>query len=430
MKKKILAALLVAVMVLSTACSGTKSTKTTSKTSSTKSSSSVSKSSQSNSDSTTSAATSSVVSGTTTSQGSSKATSTTTSSKAATSSISGTTLTIGASDRKFFAGMTPGDAHLIKDAEWNNYVTLGVKTVRVEVILGTGLGGDINDPYFDNYDAIIQTAIKKGMEVTLLVDYQTYESHPKTIVSGSKYDYNINSDYLNLLPALGKIVPHFVSKGVKSWEIWNEQNGMWRIDPQNYMDLLSKIYEKFKYTDKWDPTANICMGGIDCVNVNFPEGTNSGTITYINQCLTSTAYNNFKAKYNHVPFDAIGLHPYNTIQANADGTKLTVDNLKPALDNYISAFNSCRVDKSIPIWITELGDKSASTKQKAAVAAAYIKEAYSYTNGGQLRIARLDWFKYYFMGEGYRIVDNNFNPLPDVFDAIKNGYAYTNTHTN
>ena len=180
--------------------------------------------------------------------------------------------------------------------------------------------------------------------------------------------------------------------------------------PVNYMSMLCSIYEKFKYTSKWDPTANICFGGLDATNVNFSQGTNTGTEDYINQCLTSTVYTNFKAKYGHEPFDAIGIHPYNTITLTAG---VLTNYFKAAMDNYTSTFNMDGVNTSIPVWLTEVGD--------TAVASQYIEAAYAYP-----RITRLHWFKYYYSGNSkYSIVDSSGNPIQG-FSVIDIEYSLIN----
>lgn len=299
-------------------------------------------------------------------------------------------------DRSYFAGISPSNNINIPESEWQHFKELGVKSLRIELCL-SDMSQAPHSPdklNFAPYDEVVNRARQEEIEVVMILDYRTYPS-----------DGRYNETIMDAIPYLDVMVPHFAALGVHSYEIWNEQNGTWKVEPERYMEFLTTVYEKFKYTDKWDPRATVCFGGIDAVANDIESGINTDAKSYFELCYFTDAYTKFKDKYGHSPFDAVALHPYGTVNVDRTG-KITKNKIKEACTAFYNIMRG-RGDKDIPIWLTELGDQNSNENYQAIVVEEYLKAVH------ELKfVTRLHYFKYLYVGKDYSLVTDGRVPKP------------------
>ena len=307
--------------------------------------------------------------------------------------------TIAADDKSYFFGISPTDSNYISDEEWANYKLIGIKTLRIHLQASHS---------WDDYDKVAQRAAKEGIEVMMLVSYESYTGKSESINLGwGPIMHFTNSP--DLIDVLAKAIPHFKNEGVTAWEIWNEENGMWNLTPDEYASLITQVYEKCKYTDKWDENATIVFGGIDAVNVGFSQGINSGSGDWLTRFYKTDAYKAFKEKYNRSPFDVMAVHPYNTIDADAN-LNVTENDLQTALKGVVLNNMKRNGDENMPVWLTELGDQNSDDAKNAKILELYMKTAYDIP-----QVTRFHWFKYYYEGSDYSIVNPDGTPRPSLY---------------
>jgi len=289
-----------------------------------------------------------------------------------------------------FVGISPTDSVGISESEWLSYRELGIKSMRVDLQYGN-IGRSVTNPDFSKYDVVVNRAKAEGIEVTMLLGCGSYPSISVPLDLGwgpiMKFTNSIEQ-----IPIAKKAITHFKTLGVKKWEIWNEQNGTWNVDVNSYAQLLTQLYEKCKYTEKWDPTATIAFGGLDAVDANFVDGVNGGSKQYVLQFYMSTAYANFKNKYNRSPFDAFCIHPYNTIDVDAD-RGITKNVMAIAIQKTVIDTMDNNGDKGMPIWITEYGNQDSNDEKNARAVYESILAIYDIP-----QVEILHWFKYYYAG--------------------------------
>lgn len=305
--------------------------------------------------------------------------------------------------KKYFLGISPSESVNISDDEWADYKELGVKSLRIHLQL-RNIGYDDAEPDFEKYDKVIERAASEDIEVVLLLSYESYNSTAKDLNLGWGNILDFKDDCKNIIPVVKATIKHYKGR-VRKYEIWNEQNGMWNIEKEKYAELLTEIYEKCKYTEKWYEEAIIAFGGLDAVNVAWDNtGTNGGSVDYFKGFYNTAAYKEFKEKYNRSPFDAVAIHPYNTLSVNGN---LEVDYNKIASAVKITVVDTMEAngDKDVPIWITEFGNQDSNDDVNAKVVYEGIVEIYKIP-----QVETLHWFKYLYPGgneSGYSIINND-----------------------
>ena len=307
--------------------------------------------------------------------------------------------TITADDKSYFFGISPTDSNYISDDEWANYKLIGIKSLRIHLQASHS---------WDDYDKVVQRAAKEGIEVMMLVSYESYASKSESIDLGWGPIMHFTNS-LDLIDVLAQAIPHFKDEGVTAWEIWNEEDGMWNLTPDEYAALITQVYERCKYTDKWDEDAVIVFGGLDAVNVGFPQGINGTAQQWLAKFYKTDAYTAFKAKYNRSPFDVMAIHPYNTVDVDTN-LDVTENDLESAIKGV--ALNTMRKygDENMPVWLTELGDQNADDVKNAKILELYMKTAYDIP-----QITRFHWFKYYYAGSNYSIVKPDGTPRQSLY---------------
>lgn len=253
----------------------------------------------------------------------------------------------------------------ISDEEWAMYKKMGVKRLRF-TIQWAKTGKDEENPDYFLYDETIERAKKEGVSVLINICYETVNSFKTTTGDWGQAIYPDPTD--KMVYQARKIIQHFSKLGVTDYEIWNEPNGMWNVNPDDYARMISTIYEKCKYTEKWadDKKVNLCAFALDSGNLGSAEGVNSGARQFIRNVYVSSYYKNFKKKYGHSPFDAVSMHPYNTIVVDSNGN-MTSNMVKSAIEKTVLNTMKNYGDEKLPIWITEMGSNLENDTQQAGV---------------------------------------------------------------
>lgn len=312
--------------------------------------------------------------------------------------------------KEMFAGVCPDyDPQvecLISDGQWAHYKQIGIKTVRVEFMLRYA-GGSVENLNFTRFDALVNRAKQEGIEVMMLVDYDSYKSTPQRLENGwADYSHRHEdgrADWMGLLDVMEAIGPHYAAMGVHSWEIWNEQNAGWHMLPEDYVALIAALYEKFHYTAKWDPDAKVCLGGLDAVVCDRPEdGVNAGTRDWFAGLYKTEAYAAFHAKYGRSPWDAVSFHNYGDIKLDKEGA-ITYDHVADCCYGFYKVMMD-NGDAHLPIWITEVGDQNGVPEFNGKAARAFLEGFFSVPC-----VERVYYFKYRYNDPGsagyYSMVD-------------------------
>ena len=274
-------------------------------------------------------------------------------------------------------GISPAESHQVSPTELQALKTLGIQTVRVNFQAGYPR---------EDFDRVVETYKKNGIDVLMLVCYEAFNGEfreEKTPWNSIRKHY---TNQLDMLDVLADLVPRYKEKGVNAWEIWNEEDGEWYLTPEEYASLLCRAYEKFKFTDKWDPGAKVVFGGLDAVAAD-DNGGNGAAAQYMRDFYKTRAYKAFKGKYGRSPFDVMAIHPYG---ANDEG-KFHFN-----LNSIIGDVMKANGDGDKPIWLTELGDASENDKQQADAIENFVQSALSYP-----AVKRFYLFKYTYGGPTY-----------------------------
>ncbi|MCL2723227.1 MAG: glycosyl hydrolase [Polyangiaceae bacterium] len=316
-----------------------------------------------------------------------------------------------------FFGVVPTASYQIADDEWSNYKTMGVKSLRIHLEY---------DENWADIGNVVKKAKSLGIEVMMLVSYASYKNTDRSC--GAPWDsntkilcYTYDTDAKGLIAVLKDAVPYFSALGVKSWEIWNEENGYWNMPAGDYAKMIGDIYENFKYTaTPWDPAATIVFGGLDDVNVGEPGGTNSGAQQYVKNVYSSTGYKAFKSKYGRSPFDAVGVHPYGSVSVD---TKSALKFNYFASSVHGAALDTMKSngDGNIPIWITELGSEQQNDDMQAAEVRAYMESAYTMPE-----VQRFFYFQYVYPGEYWGLVNWDRTPRKSLYEYTAVVKQYSN----
>ena len=308
-------------------------------------------------------------------------------------------------DKTNFFGISPTDSDVISGQEWDRYEEMGIKSLRIHLQHGNN---------WEDYKKVIEKANSLGIEIMMLVSYESYAGNPVSYNAGwgdiLRYT---REDTEKLIAVLEEAVPYFSDLGVKAWEIWNEQNGSWYMFPSDYANLITKIYEKFKYSGEasWDSEATIVFGGLDAVNGPWGvNGVNLGSQQYVVDFYNTAEYKTFKAKYGHSPFDAFGIHPYNTITVD-ENCDVNYNEFESAVRGVAISVMEDNGDGHIPVWITELGTQEANDNKQAAELRAYMESAYAMPE-----VARFHYFKYLYHGAGWSLVKSDGTPRKSLYE--------------
>jgi hypothetical protein len=195
-----------------------------------------------------------------------------------------------------------------------------------------------------NYDESYSSVVSAGLKPLIVVVGSPCWSHPTTCRSGGWHQPAARFD-----PDWGEFVRRVAARYQEAVaiEVWNEPN----LDiafpgsPTRYADLLVGAYRAVKAATPGTP---VISGGL-------APATKSGTYAMADSTFLSRVYSAGARGY----MDGIGTHPYPKSTA-ADGTKSWNVAASLATLDRIRAVRNAAGDGATPLWITEIGEATAS----------------------------------------------------------------------
>lgn len=210
---------------------------------------------------------------------------------------------------------------------------LNADMIRMEFI---NEGGAISYP---NYDYVVASAGKRGIEILGLIDYQTVHWTDSSVWATQAYRDRFEA-------MVRELVTHYSTfeYPIKHWEIWNEQDIQLpefnvRIEPEPYSKLLIQAYDAIKEND---PEATVSFGGMSPKGFEYTEN-------YLEDAYNAPSMQAYYIANGHYPFDVVSAHPYPEIFSNPN------DGLASVLNNEIKAVMNAHGDRHKKVWLTEMG---------------------------------------------------------------------------
>jgi polysaccharide biosynthesis protein PslG len=230
------------------------------------------------------------------------------------------------------------------DAEMDDYmkklVELGVQWVRFDIEWGFVQYASKTDIDWRRYDRVVNALQKHNLQGVGIITYTPQWARKPDCRGGAHCP---PADPYEFAEFASMVVNRYKSKGMRYWEIWNEQNSydFWatKADCVAYTDLLKATYPAIK---KADPTAFVITGGL------APIGTtdvNIDSLQFI-QCMYAQGGKPY--------FDAIGYHPYTYPRLVTEGN----DNAWQRMNMTTPSIRSIMLengDGAKKIWLTEFG---------------------------------------------------------------------------
>lgn len=263
---------------------------------------------------------------------------------------------------------------------------------------------------WQDYDAMVQIVRSHKLDILGILDYSSWWS--SSAQSSNDWRVRLYSEPRSVYEYAAyvyQVVSHF-KNDVHAWEIWNEPNtvGFWKPQPNaaHYTELLKEAYLAVKYAD---PTATVLFGGLsgNGVEGDDPSGFASNYI--------AAAYAAGARDY----FDVMSIHPYMLPNSGIDTERAKIAATRAVLDQ--------QGDKSVPIWVTEIGVPggapwwATAPLQSDEQVAAWLQQVY--TRLWDLTPA-IFWYDLQDQGIGdtveqhFGLLRLDFSPKP-AFDKLK-----------
>ncbi len=209
--------------------------------------------------------------------------------------------------------------------------------------------------YEQRFADAVNTYSRAGIDVIVVLNQ---DSTPNLSYTDNVADLTQNN-YINSFADTAKFLATTYRGKISGYEVWNEENAKSeasiQIDPSQYATLLASTYNSIKSND---PNSKVVIGGII-----------GGEPGYLQNIL-----NNFTDKSN-LPFDGIGVHPYDPVPANSAAMLL-------------SYFDLAR-QTGKPLWVTEVGWQGDQNPESQA---AYIRDIYAFAKDHPEVIANMMWY--------------------------------------
>jgi hypothetical protein len=221
---------------------------------------------------------------------------------------------------------------------------------------------------WSRWDAVVAAANARGIKILGVIGFTPGWARPSTCTGSDKCAPANPQDYGDFVKAT---VAHFATRGVHTWELWNEPNlgAFWKPAPNAvaYTAVLKAGYTGAKQAD---PGALVLNGGLGLYGAYWSTSTTTGVNPqkFLEQMYANGA---------HGYFDALAFHPYvldnslNTtsnrdsngwVQMNGTNAEL----LGPSLRTLMAGNG----DSAKQIWGTEFGEavgyKSRTESDQAA----------------------------------------------------------------
>ena len=302
-------------------------------------------------------------------------------------------------DKSIFLGIDPLRQGVdIDEEEWESFRELGIKRLRINM-QWINFGKSETDPDYFLYDETVQRAKKEGIEIMIVLAFEGIDSLKPTKDSQGRTVYPDPTAAMTNYAR--NVITHFAPMGVSDYELWHAPNSNnYYVTPQDYAKMVTTVYEKCKYTEKWanGNKVNLCAFSLTASDYQNLDGLNESARSYIKAFYKTSYYKVFKAKYGHSPFDAVSVSPWDSIAVDKNGN-ITKNNLKKCLQvNCIDVMKEYG-DENIPIWITMLGEGNSNRALNAKLVGYYIQEAAKIE-----QLQYLYWYKMRYDGSNMSLV--------------------------
>lgn len=237
----------------------------------------------------------------------------------------------------------------------------GAKWVRFDIDWSLIQEDGPNSYDWKGYDGVVSVAQELGLEPIALLTYTPSWAR----ISNCSSSKCAPADPAQFAKFASLAADRYSKKGVKVWEIWNEENyyGYWMpaVDISSYISLLKSSYLAIKNID---PTATVLTGGLAAVMTG--QG-NIGEVDFVKLLYTGGAKGFF---------DGVSVHPYSYPFLP---TYNTVGNPWPGMLQMHQVMSNYG-DEQKKIWITEFGAPTNGPGSVATLGNAKKEGAYDHVS--------------------------------------------------
>lgn len=251
-----------------------------------------------------------------------------------------------------------GDKALI-DKQLDMMQSIGVKNVRIGVSWATlqPLNSNGYNWGLTNYDYVVDEALKRGMGILAVLNETPIWAGDK-LLSGMPDDVTDYGDFA------AEVASHFEGR-VSDYEVWNEPNATFFLDPvspANYTSLLTEAYNRIKDVDQDIKV----IGGV--LGFGFTLKDSDGNFVTMNPVeFLAGMY----AADPQVPFDALSFHPYKPDIKFSDQSGLLTPR---GMMEEMRALMIAAGDGDKKIWATEYGLPTVPGELSQQQQADFIKD--------------------------------------------------------
>ena len=221
------------------------------------------------------------------------------------------------------------------DQQLELYADMGISWVRIDFDWGR-IERVRGQHDWSAPDRVVDAVRAHGMKVLPCISFAPYWASGST---DSRVPPKLNADYANFAAlAAGR----YASKGIDSWQIWNEANlrDFWKPypNPTKYAGMLKAASVAIK---KANPSAKVIATGLAPVRTTREKG-HITALDFLNELYAEGAGSSF---------DAVGVHPYTYPDLPTDTSRWNAFQGVYSLRDLMVRMG----DGGKPIWITEFG---------------------------------------------------------------------------
>ena len=217
---------------------------------------------------------------------------------------------------------------------------LGVKWIRLD-LPWHAIQVTANTYDWRSFDRVVESADKNDIKILAILDYNVSWNRKADCPQSMFCEPADNASFAAFAAAAAK---RYSSRGIRSWEVWNEQNtaNYWKPKPSAvaYTDLLKQTYKSIKAVD---PQATVLVGGLGIANPAKPD---IDSVKFL-----SAIYDHGGKGY----FDGVAYHPYTYPVLPSSTVSWNVWSKASDSSPSIRSIMVDHGDSDKKIWITEFG---------------------------------------------------------------------------
>lgn len=271
------------------------------------------------------------------------------------------------------------------------------------------------------YDATIAHAASKGIKVNGIM-YML-----PSWMNGSGDDKHAPTNPQDYADWCGQAAPHLYAQGVRSMELWNEQNwGFWTPTP-NRADYVNMAIRAADAIHNAEPRMIVVSGGVSTADTEAQAGhaSQGGYTSPWPGCNQTLDHYGHLGLYAHV--DAVGIHPYlDSTDPSPTGGGAWCEWAGGAMRTTIAIIDKwAPAGKKLTVWNTEsAAPRSAMSDIEQANRVAHAMQAYrtwTLADGSPMRVRLGPYFHFTYRdwtnaaearARTFGLVDSNYNAHP------------------